>query len=141
MICHIALAPLWDEAQSGDAYRWSSLDQTIDEVGFMHASDSYEQAWRVARFLLEDVTGELVLLDLDRERIEAHGLEVRCEPLSPLHPGSECFPHIYGGDLPLDCVSQVRRYAGVDELVEALLAYQAAGSPAGRREPTPTPQD
>ena len=52
------------------------------------------------------------MLTLDETVLAEHGLTVRWEPPVPGAPATELFPHVYGGDLPVECVAradQVRR--------------------------------
>lgn len=140
MICHIALGALWDQAQTSGEYHWSTLEHSIKDVGYLHASDSYEQAWRVASYLFDEVDSELMLLDLDREAMAAAGLSVVFEPFSPNDPGAENFPHVYGGALPVTCVTRETRFANSADLIDGLMAFQAAGSPPGIRSEEGEPQ-
>lgn len=106
---HIALESDWQAAQATGTYPVSTRGQRIADVGFMHCSGSPEQrAGVVARFY-SDVAEPLLALTLDQPSLAAHGLVVRFEPPVPGAPaeGAELFPHVYGGDLPVDCVSQV----------------------------------
>lgn len=120
MLCHIALARDWDAAEPTGRFERSTLDADIAEVGFMHASDSYEQASRVVRYLFGEIAEPKVLLDLDHAAVQAAGLRIVHEPVSPHDPGSEKFPHIYGGPLPLTCVARVARFENTEGLLEIL---------------------
>lgn len=120
MIHHIVLAREWDAAQDSGMFDRSTLNASIAEVGFLHASDSYEQASRVVRYLFGDVGEPLVLLDVDPACLAQHGLRVVHEPASPSDPSSERFPHVYGGALPVGCVERVQRFAGTAELLAVL---------------------
>ncbi len=120
MLCHIALAAEWDAAAESGRYQRSTVNSTIEEIGFMHASDSYEQASRVVRYLFGDVHQPLALLDLDRTCITASGLVIRHECVSPRDPASEKFPHIYGGPLPVGCVARVQRFDSTTSLLAVL---------------------
>lgn len=125
MLCHIAIASEWDAAQTVGRYDRSTRATSIAEVGFMHASDSYEQASRVLRYLFGDVDEPLVLLDLDTAEIARSGLVIRHESVSPKDPASEKFPHVYGGPLPLACVRRVQRFETADELLVVLDAGES----------------
>ena len=125
MLCHIAIAAEWDAAQASGLYDRSTLQASIADVGFMHASDSYEQASRVLRYLFGEVREPLVLLDLDRAMIATSGLEIRHECASPKDPASEKFPHIYGGPLPVGCVRRVQRFQTTREILSVLDAGEA----------------
>lgn len=119
-LCHIAIASEWDEAQESGSYTRSTLNRSLAEIGFIHASDSYEQAARVVRYLFGDVPGPFALLDLSREALEQVGLRIVPESISPHDPASEKFPHIYGGPLPVTAVVQARRFGTAEELLAAL---------------------
>lgn len=107
---HIALESDWQSAQTTGAYPVSTLGRTIAEEGFMHCSGSPEQLDGVLRRFYSDVTERLLVLTLDEQALAGHGLTVRHEPPvpgTPVDPGVELFPHVYGGELPVACVSQV----------------------------------
>ena len=65
LIYHLALAPDWDDAVAAGEYRVSTVGQTIDEVGFIHASREDQLEATAARFYA-DLGVPLVLLVLDR---------------------------------------------------------------------------
>jgi uncharacterized protein (DUF952 family) len=91
-IYHIATRADWEQALADGAYTRSSVDKTLAEEGFIHASQASQVA-RTANKFYRDVPGDLVLLVIDPGRL---GAEVRYEDV----PGAELpFPHIYG---PLD---------------------------------------
>lgn len=92
MIFHIARRSTWDAAVADGAYRQSTVDRTLEEEGFIHASTA-DQVQGVADRYYQDVADELVLLVIDPERLD---VELRWDE-SPTH--GERFPHIYG---PLD---------------------------------------
>lgn len=104
---HIALESDWQVAQSAGSYPVSTRGRTIAEEGFMHCSGSAEQRDGVVARFYADVTEPLLVLTIDEASLEAHGLDVRYEPA--VLGGDELFPHVYGGDLPIGCVSQVGR--------------------------------
>ena len=126
MLCHIAIAAEWDAAQESGRYDRSTVASSIEEIGFLHASDSYEQASRVLRYLFGDIREPLVLLDLDAGLITGEGLVIRHECASPKDPASEKFPHIYGGPLPVGCARRVQRF---DTSAELLAVLDAGESP------------
>lgn len=100
MIFHIARQSFWDEALAGGHYRQSTVDRTLDEEGFIHASGAH-QLQGVADRYYQDVPEPLVLLVIDPDR-----LDVPLVHESP--PGrDETFPHIYG-PLPTDAVVETR---------------------------------
>lgn len=101
---HLALADEWRAARRVGLYARSTRGLSLQEVGFIHASQAHqlEDTWR--RFYAD--AGDVVLLHIDPERLAAAGVPVRLEPA----PGSgELFPHLYGS-LPLDAVRLVEPY-------------------------------
>ena len=100
MIFHIARQSLWQEAVADGHYRQSTIDRTLDEEGFIHASGA-DQLQGVADRYYQDVPEPLVLLVIDPDR-----LDVPLVHESP--PGrDETFPHVYG-PLAVDAVVEVR---------------------------------
>jgi len=88
-IYHIAVRADWERALADGVYTRSSVDKTLAEEGFIHASQQSQVA-RTANKYYRDVPGGLVLLVIDPGRLDA---EVRYEAV----PGAELpFPHIYG---------------------------------------------
>jgi len=88
-IYHIAVRSDWERALADGAYTRSTVDKTLAEEGFIHASAA-SQVVRTAHTYYRDVPGDLVLLVIDPGRLDA---EVRYEDV----PGAELpFPHIYG---------------------------------------------
>jgi uncharacterized protein (DUF952 family) len=88
-IYHIAIRADWERALADGAYTRSSVDKTLAEEGFIHASQASQVA-RTANKYYRDVPGDLVLLVIDTGLV---GAEVRYEDV----PGAELpFPHIYG---------------------------------------------
>jgi uncharacterized protein (DUF952 family) len=87
-IFHLTLPAAWAAAATEGAYRLSTRDRTLAEVGFVHCGYR-EQVLDVAERLYPDA-GELTLLAIDPGRL---GSAVRPENLEG---GEELFPHIYG---------------------------------------------
>lgn len=107
---HLALESDWQSARESGTYAISTLGRTIAEEGFMHCSGSPEQLAGVVGRFYSDVTEPLLVLTLDEGALADHGLTVRHEPPvpgTPVEPGAELFPHVYGGDLPVECVARV----------------------------------
>ncbi|WP_435201052.1 DUF952 domain-containing protein [Janibacter sp. GS2] len=107
---HIALESDWQDAQITGSYPVSTRDHQIVEVGFMHCSGSAEQLAAVLERFYADVTEPLLVLTLDEQALADHGLVVRHEPPvpgAPVEEGTELFPHVYGGELPVACVGDV----------------------------------
>jgi uncharacterized protein (DUF952 family) len=103
LIYHIATRADWDRARADGEYTRSSVDKTLAEEGFIHASQASQVA-RTANRFYRDVPGGLVLLVIDPELLRA---EVRYEDV----PGAELpFPHIYG-PLNVDAVVDTRPFA------------------------------
>lgn len=103
-IYHITPETRWRIARSKGEYSAPSLE----EEGFIHCS-TMAQVFGVANVFYLDETDEVLLLELDSERIQA---EVRYE--APSHPrepndagaAENLFPHIYG-KLNLDAVTRI----------------------------------
>ncbi len=73
----------------------------------MHCSADDRQLRGVIDNFYSDVD-DLVVLVIDVARLIAAGRQVRFEPGDPANPNAELFPHLYGGTLPLEAVSDVR---------------------------------
>ena len=91
-IYHIARVADWEKAKEAGEYRMSTRGRTLDEQGFIHASDLH-QVLSTADFVYrDDDAAALVVLVIDPEKL-GPGIEVRYEQV----PGSaDPFPHIYG---------------------------------------------
>jgi uncharacterized protein (DUF952 family) len=88
-IYHIAIRADWEQALADGVYTRSSVDRTLAEEGFIHASQESQVA-RTANKFYRDVRGDLLLLVIDTDLVAA---EVRYEDV----PGADLpFPHIYG---------------------------------------------
>jgi uncharacterized protein (DUF952 family) len=120
VIYHIATCADWERALADGEYTRSTVDRTLAEEGFIHASQASQVA-RTANKFYRGVPGELVLLVIDEERLRA---EVRYEDVSGAdgEGGKELlFPHIYG-PLNADAVLEARPFApGAD----GTFAFQA----------------
>ncbi|HET7902297.1 MAG TPA: DUF952 domain-containing protein [Candidatus Nanopelagicales bacterium] len=106
-IYHLALQPDWDDAVAAGVYRVSTVGMTLDEVGFIHASRE-EQLQATAQRFYSGLGVPLVLLVLDRDRLEAGGVPVVDDPV-----GDDTFPHLYAA-LPVGLVDEVRPYPDPD---------------------------
>ncbi len=103
LIYHIAIRADWERALADGEYTRSSVDRTLAEEGFIHASQASQVA-RTANRFYRDVAGDLVLLVIDPRLLRA---EVRYEDV----PGAELpFPHVYG-PLNVDAVIAARPFA------------------------------
>ena len=91
-IYHLALRREWDAAVVDGSYRRSTIDQSLDEVGFIHASFAEQVQGTADRFYRghEDV----VLLTIDTAGVRG---VIKVE---------DGFPHIYG-PLPVTAVVRV----------------------------------
>jgi uncharacterized protein (DUF952 family) len=103
MIYHIATSADWERALDDGEYTRSTVDRTLAEEGFIHASQASQVA-RTANKFYRGIPGDLVLLVIDEEQLRA---EVRYEDV----PGADLpFPHIYG-PLNADAVLEARPFA------------------------------
>ena len=100
-IYHLALRTDWDDAVAAGVYRVSTVGATIDDVGFIHASRE-DQLQATAQRFYADLDVPLVLLVLDRDRLEDGGVPVVDDPV-----GEDTFPHLYA-TLPVDLVAEAR---------------------------------
>jgi uncharacterized protein (DUF952 family) len=103
LIYHIATRADWERALAVGEYTRSSVDKTLAEEGFIHASQASQVA-RTANRFYRDVPGDLVLLVIDPGLLRA---ELRYDDV----PGAELpFPHVYG-PLNVDAVIEARPFA------------------------------
>jgi uncharacterized protein (DUF952 family) len=102
IIYHIATAANWERALREGAYTQSTLERTLAEEGFIHAS-SASQVTRTANKFYRGVP-DLLLLSIDTGKLTA---PLRYEEV----PGSPApFPHLYG-PLNLDAVTAADPFA------------------------------
>jgi uncharacterized protein (DUF952 family) len=88
VIYHIAFAEDWAQARRVGEYTISTRGRTLEQQGFIHASDAHQVA-AVANFIFQADDG-LIVLVIDTDRLQS---PVRYENM----PGSdEAFPHVYG---------------------------------------------
>jgi uncharacterized protein (DUF952 family) len=101
-IYHIAYLADWNKAKADGEYRLSTKGRTLDEQGFIHASDLH-QVLSTADFVFrDDDAAALVVLVIDPDGLGS-GIEVRYEQV----PGSaDPFPHIFGPIKP-DAVTEI----------------------------------
>ncbi|HSX66589.1 DUF952 domain-containing protein [Nocardioides sp.] len=86
-IFHIAERSRWEAAKVAGAYAWSTLDRTLEQEGFIHASR--EDQWEgVRERYYADVRQPLLLLEIDTDRLTS--------PWSEDPVGDETYPHIHG---------------------------------------------
>ncbi|MBM5792085.1 MAG: DUF952 domain-containing protein [Cyanobacteria bacterium M_surface_10_m1_298] len=102
---HLALPSDWQQARQLGDYRISTRGQSLEQVGFIHASYAHQLEATHQRFYAD--VSDLRLLVIDPDRLAAHGVAVRAEsaPCS-----GELFPHLFG-PLPLDAVCLVECYS------------------------------
>jgi uncharacterized protein (DUF952 family) len=99
LIYHIASAGDWAQAQAAGQYTVSTRGMSLEQVGYLHASQEHQVAG-VANAFYQGAP-DLVVLTIDTDLVRA---EVRVEQLAGM---DEAFPHIYG-PLNTDAVTQVR---------------------------------
>ena len=89
MIFHIARTTDWDDALRAGTYAMSTVDRTLEDEGYIHASFGPQLEGVIDRHY-GGVEGPLVLLTIDPDLLTP---ELRVE--AP--PGrDEGYPHIYG---------------------------------------------
>jgi len=84
----IARKPTWEQAQARGAYAQSTIDSTLDEVGFIHATFPDQTMGVLPRFKDRD---QVVLLLVDIDKLSA---PIKYEAARSGRAGT--FPHIYG---------------------------------------------
>ncbi|MES2169626.1 MAG: DUF952 domain-containing protein [Actinomycetota bacterium] len=94
MIYHVAVHSAWHDAIVSGEYRVSTLGLSLDEVGFIHASERRQVTPTAERFYRGQ--RDLVVLVIDERRVAADGVEIRREDAG----NGELFPHIYGAIRP-----------------------------------------
>ena len=105
-IYHLALADDWRQAQREGLYRHSTHGLTLEQVGFIHASQAHQISATFRRFYAD--AGPMRLLTIDPQRLEAAGVAVLLEPAA--EGSGELFPHLYGA-LPCSAVLAAEPYA------------------------------
>ncbi|MGQ0434871.1 MAG: DUF952 domain-containing protein [Microthrixaceae bacterium] len=89
LIYHVTRERDWDSARPTGAYRLSTREATLAEVGFIHGSFAH-QVRRIGTAVFGDTSEPLVVLVVDPERLDARVV------VENLEGGEEGFPHIYG---------------------------------------------
>lgn len=84
----ITCQPVWEEAQAKGCYTQSTIDSTLEEVGFIHATFPDQTMEVLPRFKDQD---QVVLLLVDVDKVTA---PIKYEAARSGRPGT--FPHIYG---------------------------------------------
>lgn len=103
-IFHITTKPVWQKALVAKTYSQSTILQTFDEVGFIHASFPSQLA-QTAKLHYADCQDELLLLEMSIENLQEAGLEVKLETSR----NGELFPHIYA-PIPTELIQKVMPY-------------------------------
>ena len=98
---HLTTKQAWEDALKVGTYSLSTKGKTLEEVGFIHGSFA-DQIEEVAGFVFAGSTEELVVLHLDVDKLETHGIPVKVEEAS----NGKSYPHIYGA-LPCELVDRV----------------------------------
>ena len=113
-IFHIAEATVWAEASRSGHYSTSTRGATLEQVGFIHASQA-DQVAGVLDVVYADVDHDLLLLVIDTDRLTAPW------QLDDVPGAAKPFPHVYG-PLNADAVvgtAPIRRSAKGWSLPEA----------------------
>ena len=100
---HLTTKQAWEDALKVETYSLSTKGKTLEEVGFIHGSFA-DQVEEVAGFVFAGSTEELVVLHLNIDKLESHGIMVRVEEAS----NGKSYPHIYGA-LPCELVDAVSK--------------------------------
>lgn len=91
LIFHIAEHSRWEAAKLAGSYAQSTLGQTLEEVGFLHASR--EEQWEGVRArYYADVRQPLVLLVIDTDKLTSRWSE---DPVT-VDGVATTYPHIHG---------------------------------------------
>ena len=101
---HLTTKRAWEDALKIGTYSLSTKGKTLEEVGFIHGSFA-DQVEEVAGFVFAGSTDDLVVLHLDIDKLEAHGIPVKIEEAS----NGKSYPHIYGA-IPCNLVIEVKNW-------------------------------
>lgn len=96
IIILISNPEFWQQAQTAGEYRRSTLDKTLEEVGFIHATFPDQTMAVIERHFAD--RSEILLLLVDEDKVKA---SVKHE--APLSGRGGIYPHIYGA-LNVDAV-------------------------------------
>ncbi len=100
---HLTSKQAWEDALKVGTYSLSTRGKTLEEVGFIHGSFA-DQVEEVAGFVFAGSTEELVVLHLNIDILESHGILVRVEEAS----NGKSYPHIYSA-IPCELVDGVSK--------------------------------
>ena len=104
-VYHIAKEEDWEQARKEGSYKVSTLNKTLDQVGYIHLSFDH-QVKKVAYFIYKD-QDNLLLLKINPGKLKS---KIKIE--SP-EGTNEKFPHLYG-ELNLNSVEEVMPYSFED---------------------------
>lgn len=100
-IFHIAIVDDWDGAQRFGEYEGSTLGETLEEVGYIHATTA-EHVEDVLTAVYRDVNFPVVVVVVDTEALSAAGVDVQWVDTHRSSAAiAEPTPRIMGA-LPLD---------------------------------------
>ncbi|BDZ44724.1 DUF952 domain-containing protein [Naasia aerilata] len=102
-ILHLAPASLWSRAVETGGYRGSSRNQSLEEVGFVHASTARQLPDVLAGLYADTPLDDQVVLVIDVPTCDSAGSSVRWEVPAD---SAQLFPHIYG-PVPVSAVVAV----------------------------------
>ena len=122
---HLAEPDHWREAQRTGTYERSTRGATLADVGFVHCSYP-DRLPAVVEAVYHDVSGDYLVLEIDRHHLERANITVVDEPGSD-EPGAALFPHVYG-PIPVAAVRRV------------LPARVERGRLRVQEEPVPSPE-
>lgn len=107
LIWHLTELGLWEEGVSAGCYTASTRGRDLAGEGYIHASWP-EQISAVARRVYPDRPRDLVILEIDVDRVESAGVRVEFEPGTDGDDTEQSYPHVLG-PLPIDAVRRLRR--------------------------------
>ncbi|MGB3593710.1 MAG: DUF952 domain-containing protein [Ornithinimicrobium sp.] len=104
-IFHLTEAAQWAASAAKGLHEQSTRGRSLAQVGFIHCS-SWDQVPATAELVYAGVNEPLVVVEIDVDRVESVGAEVRYEHGDPDDSSSPLFPHLYG-PLSTACVCRV----------------------------------
>jgi len=100
---------LWEEAQKAGEYTQSTIDRTLDEVGFIHATSPDQTIAMLNRHFTD--RNDILLLVVDLDKVKP---KVKFE--APLSGSGGTYPHIYGAlntDAVIDTYVPTKNSSGI----------------------------
>jgi len=91
-ILHVAFRAQWADALAGEPYVVSGRGMTVADEGYVHCATRAQLPGVLSRHYDGVDRGDLTVLVLSVEAIEADGAEVRFEDT---HGAGDDFPHVY----------------------------------------------